>query len=363
MSLITPKKGIMDISPYVAGKNSASNGPVKNALGRIIKLSSNESAYGPSDKAVAAYNAEVAKLHRYPDSAHTKLREAIAAAYNVDAARIVCGAGSDELIGLLIHAYAGDGDEILMSRHGFLMYKIYAQGFGASVVMAPEKNLTTDVDAVLSAVTAATRMVFIANPNNPTGTYIPRSELKRLRAGLPAGVLLVIDGAYSEYVQDANYSDGLELVNDAENTVVLRTFSKIYGLPSLRIGWGYFPAHIAGVLHRIRGPFNVSSPALAAGAAAMADKEHIARSLAHNREGLAFLAKELNALGYGVVPSVGNFLLIKCKDSAALNVHLLDCSIIVRDVVAYGLPEYLRITVGTTEENQALIAALKAFPV
>jgi histidinol-phosphate aminotransferase len=334
---------------------------VKNALGRVIKLSSNESAIGPSEKALEAYRAEAAKLHRYPDSGHAKLREAIASAYKLDAAHIVCGAGSDELIGLLIHAYAGEGDEILMSRHGFLMYKIYAQGFGAETVMAPEKNLTMDVDAMLAAVTPRTRIVFIANPNNPTGTYIPRAELLRLRKGLPEGVLLAIDGAYSEYVEHADYSDGLELVNDGTNTVVLRTFSKIYGLPALRVGWGYFPAHIADVLNRIRGPFNVNAAALAAGTAAMADSEHMARSLAHNREGLAWLGKELAALGYGVMPSVGNFLLMKCADSAAVNAHLLDASIIVRDVAAYGLPEYLRVTVGTTEENQALITALKAF--
>lgn len=361
MSLIQPKPGILDIAPYVAGKNTAGAGPVKNALGRVIKLSSNESAIGPSPRAVEAYAAESAKLHRYPDSGHTKLREAIAGVYSLDASRIVCGAGSDELIGLLMHAYAGVGDEVLMTRHGFLMYKIYAQGFGASVVMAPEKNLTADVDSLLAAVTPATRVVCIANPNNPTGTYIPHTELARLRAGLRADVLLLIDGAYSEYVRAADYADGLSMVKEGENTVVLRTFSKIYGLPALRVGWGYFPSHIAEVLGRIRGPFNVSSPALAAGIAAVEDAGHVAASIAHNDAGLAYFVHELPALGLEVLPSVGNFVLVKCADAQRLNQHLLDHSIIVRDVTAYGLPEYLRISIGTNEENAALVEAIRAF--
>lgn len=355
-----PKPGIMNIAPYVAGKSTAKPGA------KIIKLSSNESPLGPSPKAVAAYQAVLPKLSRYPDSQHTELREAIGQVQGMDPARIVCGAGSDELIGLLVHAYTVPGDEVLYSEHGFLMYKIYAQAAGATPVTAPETNLTANVDALLNKVTQKTRIVFLANPNNPTGSYLPAREVKRLRDNLPSHILLAIDGAYTEYVTATDYTSGRELVDAGDNTVMLRTFSKIYALPSLRIGWGYFPALIADVLNRVRGPFNLGTPAIAAGAAAIRDTESLKRAVEHNHHWLAWLTQLLRGLGLNVYPSVGNFVLVEFpvdgKHTAAqANEYLMNQGIIVRDVVNYGLPNFLRITVGLKQENEAVVKALEAF--
>lgn len=349
----------MQIAPYVGGKSSAGK------TSRIIKLSSNESALGASPMAVEAYKALADRLHRYPDGHATALREAIAEVYQLPAERIVCGAGSDELIGLLINAYTGEEDEVLYPEHGFLMYKIYAQGAGATPVTAPEKDLKTDVDALLAKVSVKTKLVFVANPNNPTGSYISASELKRLREGLPPHVLMVVDAAYSEYVQEPDYSDGRALVDTTENTVMLRTFSKIYGLPALRLGWGYMPAHVADVLNRVRGPFNVSAAAIAAGIAAVKDVGFVQKAIQHNAAQLAWLSNECTALGLHPYPSVGNFLLVKfpagAKSAANANLHLLNEGIIVRETANYGLGDCLRITVGTEDENKALVAALRAF--
>jgi len=359
-NLPEPKPGIMDISAYVAGKSKVS-ADVKT----IIKLSSNENTLGPSPKATKAYLDHAALLNRYPDSACASLRDAIARTHNLDKDRIVCGAGSDELIGLLVHAYAAFGDEVLYSEHGFLMYKIYAQGNGATPVTAKEKNLTADVDALLAAVTPKTRIVFIANPNNPTGTYITAGEMKRLRAGLADNIILAIDGAYAEYADRPDYSDGRELVDATENTVMLRTFSKIYGLSSLRLGWGYFPAGIADVLNRVRGPFNVSGAAIAAGTAAMEDTAYTAEVKKHNSIWLERLTAEFKKIGLTIYPSLANFLLVEFpsqgKTSSAANHFLMARGIIPREVASYGLPECLRITIGTEAENQALIATLQEF--
>lgn len=358
-SLPAPKTGILDIAPYVAGKPGGAPRP------DIVKLSANETPLGPSKQALQALSGMSSSLHRYPDSGVTALRNAIGETYAIDPDRIVCGAGSDELIGLLIHAYAGPGDEILMSRHGFLMYKIYAQGFGVSTVMAPEKNLRTDVDAMLAAVTPRTKIVFVANPNNPTGSYITRDELKRLHAGLPPHVLLAVDAAYSEYATEKDYSDGRELVDKNENAVMLRTFSKIYGLAALRLGWAYAPAHVVDVLNRIRGPFNVSAAAQAAGMAAVRDKDFIRTSREFNAEWRGWLAKELAALGLTVYPSIANFVLIGFPqgnhNAAAADDFLVKKNLVLREVKGYGLPDCLRLTVGLKENNHAVIAALKTF--
>jgi len=355
----TPKPGILSIAPYVGGKSSTPAGK------RLIKLSSNESPLGPSPKAIEAYQAQGAKLQRYPDGSVALLREAIAKVHGLDPARIVCGAGSDEVIGLICHAYAGQGDEVLMSRHGFLMYKIYTQSNGAELVMAGEDNLTTSVDQLLAKVNERTRIVFVANPNNPTGTYITGTELKRLHKGLPPHVLLGVDAAYAEYVQEKDYADGLELASTTGNTVMFRTFSKIYALPALRIGWGYMPAAIADVLNRIRGPFNVSSAAIAAAAAAVADKEYLQRAVAHNARWLPWLSAELQKLGLKVTPSAGNFVLVEFaasgKTAEKANEYLMGQGIIVRDVKSYDLPSHLRITVGLEDENKAVISALRDF--
>lgn len=353
------KSGILAIAPYKPGKSKGKAGM------RVVKLSSNENPLGASPKAMKAFADCANELNRYPDGGSTALREAIAETYNLPADQLICGAGSDELIGLLIHAYAGEGDHIVMSRHGFLMYQIYAQGFGVEVVMAPEKNLHTDVDAMLAAVTARTKIVFVANPNNPTGTYISAKEMQRLHAGLPPHVLLVIDDAYAEYADKPDYSTGEELVAASQNVVMLRTFSKIYGLSALRLGWMYAPAHVVDVMNRIRGPFNVSAPAAAAGIAAVKDKSFVESTRAFNNEQLAWLSKEISALGLVAVPSIGNFVLVKFpggKHSAAnANDSLADHGLICRDVAAYGLADYLRISIGLKEDNQAVVKTLVAF--
>lgn len=348
-----PKAGITSISPYVGGKSKA------DGANRVIKLSSNENPWGPSPKAAEAYKAEAANLHRYPDGGHAALREAIATAHGLPADQLICGAGSDELLGLLVHAYAGAGDEVLYTQHGFLMYKIYTLGNGATPVEAPEKNLTADVDALLAAVTERTKIVFLANPNNPTGTIIAQSEVKRLRAGLPDHVILGLDAAYAEYLDDPAYDAGAALVAEGGNTVMFRTFSKIYGLPALRIGWAYGPAHIIDIMNRVRSPFNVNAPALAAAIAAVNDQAYIDDMRTKNRIERERLTDSLKQKGFEVVPSHTNFVLVKFGARVAeVNKMLAAQGLIVREVAGYGLPEYLRISIGTTEENTLLIDAL-----
>ncbi len=352
----TPKKGISEISPYVGGKSKA-DGAV-----RVIKLSSNENPWGPSPKAVAAYSAESTHMHRYPDGGHTALREAIARVQNLPVSQLICGAGSDELIGMLVHAYAGAGDEVLYTQHGFLMYKIYTLSNGATPITAPEKNLHTDVDALLAAVTPRTKIVFVANPNNPTGTVIPFSEIRRLRTGLREDIILGLDAAYAEYLDQPDYEDGISLVKENTNTIVFHTFSKIYGLPALRLGWAFAPAHIIDVMNRVRSPFNVNSPALAAGVAAMEDQAYVKDMRAKNAVELKRVVGAVTKLGYTVVPSTTNFILVKFgADVPKMNAHLASHGLIVREVAGYGLPDYLRISIGTTEENSILIDALNHF--
>src|SRR5271167_3253105 len=298
-----PRPGILDIAPYVGGEATIAG------VERPIRLASNESALGPSPKAIAAYSALASEIHRYPEGSAEVLRQAIGQCHGLDPARIVCGAGSDELIALLLRCYAGPGDEVLYSRHGFLMYPIGALSVGATPVAAPERELTADVDALLAHVTPRTRMVFIANPNNPTGTYLGGGELARLHRGLPSSVVLAIDAAYAEFVNRNDYEAGAALVDQADNVVMLRTFSKIYALAGLRLGWAYCPPAVADVLDRVRGPFNVSTPALAAGVAAVEDTAALARARAHNDRWLPWFSERLAALGLPLTPSVGNFVL------------------------------------------------------
>ncbi len=358
MTAPVPRPGIMDIAPYVGGESSLAGAR------RIVKLSSNEGALGPSAKAMAAYAAQVDKLHRYPDGNASALRAALAERWAVDPARIVCGAGSDEILGLLCRAYAGPGDEVIHTAHGFLMYAIAAKSCGATPVSVPENNLTADVDAILRAVTPRTRIVFLANPNNPTGTYLPTATLRRLRAGLRDDILLILDAAYAEFVTEKDYSAGIELVHEYENVVMTRTFSKVFALGGLRLGWGYCPLAIADVLHRSRNPFNVASPALAAGVAALEDVEHMERCLRQNQQGLAWVQQEAKNLGLEVTESVCNFSLMRFKSAEAAaqaDAFLRENGIIVRAMKGYGLPERLRVTIGNDEENQIVMATLKDF--
>src|SRR5258706_6773787 len=310
-----PGPGILDISPYVGGESRA------NGVARPIRLASNESALGPSPKAVAAYKALAGEIHRYPDGGAHGLRAALGRHHGLDPARIVCGAGSDELIALLQRAYAGPGTEVLYSRHGFLMYPIGAMAVGATPIAVPERALTADVDGILARVTERIRIVFIANPNNPTGTYLSADEMARLHAGLPSHVVLAIDAAYAEFVNRNDYEPGIALVNRASNVVMLRTFSKIYALAGLRLGWAYCPPAIADVLNRIRGPFNVAAPTLAARVAAGAEVGALARARAHNDRWLPWLSERLAALGLELTPSVGNFLLARFPIAPRHNVE------------------------------------------
>lgn len=354
--LPTPKPGITDISPYTPGKSKA------DGAARVIKLSSNENPWGPSPKAIAAYAAEATHMNRYPDGGHTMLREAIARVQKLPAEQLICGAGSDELIGMLVHAYAGHGDEVLYTEHGFLMYKIYALGNGATPITAPEKNLHTDVDALIAAVTPRTKIVFVANPNNPTGTVIPFSEIRRLRAGLREDIILGLDAAYAEYLDQPDYEDGISLVKENTNTIVFHTFSKIYGLPALRLGWAFAPAHIIDVMNRVRSPFNVGTPALAAGIAAMEDQAYVKHIREKNASERKRVSDAITKLGYQVIPSTTNFLLIKFgAETQPINQHLAARGLIVREVGGYGLPDYLRISIGTEEENGLLLEALNAY--
>ncbi len=354
-----PKPGIMEITPYVPGK-SAGRGP------KIHKLSSNESPFGASRQAAEAYVAKSGVLEFYPDGSVTALREAIGARYGLNPAHIVCGAGSDELLQLLANAYLNAGDEAVYSQYGFLVYPIAISANGARAVVAAERNFTTDVDAMLKCVNAKTKIVFLANPNNPTGSYLPFDEVKRLHAGLPKTTLLVLDAAYAEYVRRNDYESGIELVANSENVVMTRTFSKIYGLAGVRLGWAYCPSHVADVLNRIRGPFNVNMAAMAAGIAALADQAFVEASVTHNEKWLELMTAKLTTLGLGVTPSVGNFLLLHfakegTHTAAIADAYLLDHGIILRRMDAYGLPHCLRMTIGSEEANLAVAAALAEF--
>ncbi len=359
-SRLTPRPGVLDIDLYVPGKSAGAPGV------KTYKLSSNETPLGPSPKARAAYEAAAAKLDLYPDGSARRLREAIARRYGLDPERVVCGCGSDDLLSLIAYAFIGPQDEGIVTAHGFLVHKIAIQAAGGTPVIADEVNLTADVDRILAKLTPRTRAVFLANPNNPTGTYIPYAEIKRLHAALPPHVLLVLDAAYAEYVRADGYSSGLELAATAENVVMTRTFSKIHGLAFLRIGWCYAPPVVADALNRIRGPFNTNGAAIEAGIAAMADIGHVEASIAHNDIWLAWLAAEIGRLGIEVVPSVGNFLLLRFPREAGRTAEEADAflsghGLILRAVKAYGLPDCLRLSVGTEEANRLVVATLARF--
>jgi histidinol-phosphate aminotransferase len=332
----------------------------------VTKLSSNETPLGASPEAIAAFREAAGRLDRYPDGAATALREALGAYYGLNPDHLICGAGSDELFHLIAQAYLGPGDEGIFTEHGFLVYKIVILAAGATPIVAPEIDFTANVDAILERVTPRTRAVFIANPNNPTGTYIPFDEVRRLRQALPEPAILVLDGAYAEYANRNDYEAGIELVATTPNTVMTRTFSKIYGLASARVGWAYCPAEIAAVLNRIRSPFNVAGPSMAAAIAGLQDRAHIERAQAHNREWLDWLAGEIRALGLPVTDSAANFLLVHFSDepgrtAADADAFLKSRRLILRRLNSYGIPQGLRLTVGLEHENRAVVEALKDF--
>jgi len=355
-----PKPGILGIAPYVPGKSKGTHGRT------IHKLSSNETPLGASAAAKTAVESIAQSLELYPDGAAIELRDAIGEIYGLNPDRIICGAGSDEVLSLLAYSYLAAGDEAIYSEHGFVIYDIAIRAAGATPVIAPEKDLTTDVDAILARVSDKTKMVFIANPNNPTGTYLPFEEVRRLHAGLPPHVLLVLDAAYAEYVRRNDYESGLELAATAENVIMTRTFSKIYGLANLRIGWGFGPTHVIDALNRIRGPFNMNGMAIAAGTAAVRDREFVTRSVEHNEKWLPIVTEELEKLGLKVTPSVGNFVLVHFPDeegkrASDADAYLLERGCVLRMVANYGLPNAIRMTIGSEDANRAVIAHLKDF--
>lgn len=354
----TPKPGVLDIVAYVGGKANAPG------VAKVHKLSANENPLGPSPAAVAAFVEAQKNLEQYPEGSARVLREAIGTAFGLDPARIVCGGdGSDELLKMLGNAYLRAGDEVIFTEHAFVIYKIITLANSAVPVIVPEKNLHADVDAILAAVTSKTRIVYLANPNNPTGTYLPHSEVRRLHAGLRSDILLVIDAAYAEYVRRNDYESGIEMVANFNNVVMTRTFSKL-GLGGLRVGWAYCPAAVADVLNRIRGPFNVSMPQQLAAAAAVKDRAHIDKSVEHNARWRSWLAEEIRKLGLRVDDSVGNFMLIHFADKKtadAADAFLSSRGLILRAVGNYGLPNCLRLSVGTEEANVLVVKALGEF--
>lgn len=341
MAGIEPQPGIMDIALYVGGKAKV------DGMSNVIKLSSNENPFGPSQAAQDAIRRTLHEMHRYPSTDHAELRAAIGDIHGLDRDRIICGVGSDEVLQFICQAYAGPGDEIIHTEHGFAMYRILAHAVGATPVEVPERERVVCVDHILSACNECTRIVFIANPNNPTGTMIGMAEIERLAANIPEGALLVLDGAYAEFVED--YDGGARLVEARNNVIMTRTFSKIYGLGGLRVGWGYGPSEIIEVLNRIRQPFNLSNIALAAAEAAVRDTAYIERCRLENTRMRAWLAEALTEHGVPSDASTANFVLARFADAeeaAACDIYLQTQGILVRRVTGYKLPAALRITVG-----------------
>ncbi len=358
MSAPRPRPEILEISPYIGGESTVPG------VNRVLKLSSNEGAFGVPPGAQEAYKRVAEELHRYPDGDATELRRAIGARFKLDPARIVCGGGSDDLIYQLALAYGGHGRDIIMTAHGFAIYQIAGTAAGSRVIKTPERELTADVDAMLAAVSPAARIVFLANPNNPTGSMIPASEVERLRAGLPPEVLLVLDAAYAEYVERPDYEPGIKLVDAGDNTVMLRTFSKIFGLGGMRIGWAYAPPAVIDVFNRVRSPFNVSIASQAAAIAALAEPGWVETGRAHDRAYRPKLAAGLTAAGLKVWPSEGNFVLADfgtAERAKTADAFARTRGIILRPMGGYGLPHCLRITVGTAEEVDIVIAAFTDF--
>jgi len=358
----TPKPGILEVSLYVGGRASVPG------MDKVIKLSSNESPIGPSPKAMEALHAAAHDLELYPDGSTKKLREAIGEVHGLDPDRIVAGGeGSGPLLTMLANAYLQPGDEAIISRHAFLVYEIVTRANSATPVLIPERTtnsaIKVDVEAMLAAVTPKTRMVFVANPNNPTGSVLNREEMARLHAGLPKDVLLVIDAAYAEYVTAKDYEAGTLLVTRNDNVVMTRTFSKLYGLAGLRLGWLYAPAAVCDVLNRIRGPFNTSTLQQQVGAAAVRDRDHFWKAVAHNSKWLPWITGEIRKTGLRVDDSAANFVLIHFpkgeKNAQAADAYLMRNGVILRGVASYGLPDCLRMTVGTEEQNRLAVSLIQ----
>ncbi|MDG2187947.1 MAG: histidinol-phosphate transaminase [Hyphomicrobiales bacterium] len=362
---IQPKEGIFEISRYKGGKGASTN--------KGIKLSSNESAIGPSQMAIKAFIEASSSLSIYPDGNSTLLKENISATYGLDIKKIFCGAGSDEILNLIANAYLLPGDEVVYSEHAFLLYRIITLANNAKPIVAPEIGLKANVDNIINSITSRTKIVFIANPNNPTGSYLNKDELYDLRKRMPDKILLVVDGAYAEYVQEVDYCDGLDLVSEKSNTIMTRTFSKVYGLASLRIGWAYCPTFIIETLNKIRGPFNLSTASIYAGSAALKDTDHVQKSIALNTEEKEYLNEEYTSMGVNVIKGVANFLLLDFRNvdhtnyigeqeiSDNLNDYLYKNNIFLRDVSDYGLTGHLRLSIGNKEQNRIVLKKIQEY--
>ena len=358
-----PKPWIMNIAPYVPGRATTDDGR------KAAKLSSNENPLGTSPQAKDAFRAAANDLERYPDASGAIVREAIAAKYGLDPARVIYGNGSDEILHLAAGAFAGPGDEVIFVRYGFAVYEIAARRVGAEPVVAPDRDYATDVDDILACVTERTRLVYVANPNNPTGTFVARAEIARLHAGLPPHVLLVLDHAYAEYLDAADDDGGLDLARIAPNVLVTHTFSKIYGLAAERIGWGYASAEIVQAMHRIRLPFNMTIAGQQAAVAALADEAFVAHSKTHNETWRAWFAEQIAGLGNAgirAVPSKANFLLVLFEGRLTAEQAykgLMDAGYITRWLPGQKLGHGLRITIGTEAEMRGLTEALRRLAV
>ncbi len=362
MTRPTPRDNVLAIDAYVPGKSALA----RPDGARVFKLSANETPLGPSLRAIEAARRAIDNIAAYPEGSSRALREAIGARHGLDPQRIIAGAGSDQILELLALAYIGPGDEGIYSQHGFLEYRIVILAAGGVPKVAPDTHYVTSVDALLAQVTERTKIVFLANPNNPTGTYISNREVERLADALPPHALLVIDAAYAEYALAKDYDAGARLAGERDNVVMTRTFSKIYGLAGLRLGWGYGPAPVIDALNRIRSPFNVSIPASAAGIAALEDRDHLDRAIAHNARWRPWLTEKIGALGLEVLPSEGNFIAIRFPDAAGRRAvdadkFLTRRGLVLRAVNAYGMPEFLRLTVGCEEANALVVAAIEDF--
>ncbi len=355
-STIIPQPGIMQIAPYQGGKAALAG------VANVVKLSSNENPLGPSQKAIDAARRVAGDMHRYPSGDHASLRQAIGDINGLDPARIICGAGSDEVLSFLAQAYAGPGDEVIFTEHGFEMYRIFTLAAGATPVEVAERDRVTDVDAILAACSDRTRLVFIANPNNPTGTMIGAAEVARLADGIPPRALLVLDGAYAEYVE--GFDAGAAIIDARDNVVMTRTFSKLYGLGGARIGWGYGPAEIIDVLNRVRGPFNLSATGLAAAEAAVRDTDYVSHCRTENATWRGWLAEALAKVGVASDTSCTNFILARFADRAeaeSCDAYLQTQGLIVRRVAGYNLPQALRITVGDGAACRRVATAVAEF--
>lgn len=353
---LRPQPGIADIVLYKGGESRL------DGHAEVLKLSSNENPFGAPDSAKEALARAAVSMHRYPPSDHASLRAAIASVHGLDADRIICGAGSDEILTFICQVYAGPGTEVIYTEHGFSLYKIVALAAGATPVKVPERDRTVDVDAILAAVTPATRIVFLTNPGNPTGTLLPSAEVERLAEALPGDILLVLDGAYVEFAE--GYDGGAGLADTRANVVMTRTFSKLYGLGGLRVGWGYGAREVIDMLNRVRGPFNLGTPQLAAAEAAMLDRDWAERCRAENARMRRWLAGALADIGVPSDPSHANYVLARFADEAAANACdavLREDGILVRKVAGYGLPDCLRITVGTEADCRRVVASVRRF--